>query len=170
MVRLLADENISKALVRGLLWRKPDLDLVRVHDVGLAGATDPIILQWAAETNHIALTYDVNTLIEYAYERVREGLSMPGVFALRRTAPLSSLIEDILLLVECSSRANGRIRYATYLYRKRSCAPCPLLLAPISLTPANTTSPISLSRRASHTAAWPILALPAPCAVPSAGR
>ena len=33
-MKLLADENFRGALVRGLLRRRPDLDLVRVPDVG----------------------------------------------------------------------------------------------------------------------------------------
>lgn len=38
MLRLLADENFNNNIVRGLLRRKPDLDIVRVQDVGLSGA------------------------------------------------------------------------------------------------------------------------------------
>jgi hypothetical protein len=36
MLRLLADENIEIKIVRGLLRRKPDLDIVRVQEVGLS--------------------------------------------------------------------------------------------------------------------------------------
>jgi len=32
--RLLADENFNGDIVRGLLLRQPDLDIVRVQDVG----------------------------------------------------------------------------------------------------------------------------------------
>ena len=38
MLRLLADENFNGEVVRGLLLRQPDADIVRVQDVGLAGA------------------------------------------------------------------------------------------------------------------------------------
>jgi len=44
MLRLLADENFSGEVVRGLLLRQPDLDVVRVQDVGFARAHDPDIL------------------------------------------------------------------------------------------------------------------------------
>ncbi len=33
--------------------RQPDLDLVRVQDVGLSGVDDPAVLAWAAENNRI---------------------------------------------------------------------------------------------------------------------
>lgn len=49
MLRLLADENFNDDIVRGLLLRQSDLDIVRVRDVGLAGADDPDILGWAAD-------------------------------------------------------------------------------------------------------------------------
>lgn len=48
MFRLLADENFNHDVVRGLLLRQPDLDIVTVQDVGLTGADDPDVLDWAA--------------------------------------------------------------------------------------------------------------------------
>lgn len=48
ILRLLADENFNGDVVRALLLRQPDLDIVRVQDVGLAGIADPDILAWAA--------------------------------------------------------------------------------------------------------------------------
>jgi len=49
MLRLAADENFNNDIVRGLLRRKPDVDIVRVQDAGLSGANDPTILEWAAQ-------------------------------------------------------------------------------------------------------------------------
>ena len=66
-MRLLADENFNGDIVRGLLLRQPDLDIVRVQDVGLAGADDPDILAWAAENNRIVLTHDRATMSDHAY-------------------------------------------------------------------------------------------------------
>ena len=56
MLPLLADENFNGDIVRGLLLRQPGLDIIRVQDIGLAGADDPDILSWAAENNYIVLT------------------------------------------------------------------------------------------------------------------
>jgi hypothetical protein len=36
-MKFLADENLDNNILRGILRRKPDLDLVRVQDVGLFG-------------------------------------------------------------------------------------------------------------------------------------
>jgi hypothetical protein len=79
MLLLAADENFNNDIVRGLLRRRSDLDIVRIQDVGLSGADDPTILEWAAQEGRVLLTHDVSTITHYAYERVRAGKSMPGV-------------------------------------------------------------------------------------------
>ncbi len=78
MLRLLADENFHGDIVRGLLLRQADLDIVRVQDVGIAGADDPDVLAWAAENNRIILTHDRATMTDYAYERVAAGNRWPA--------------------------------------------------------------------------------------------
>ena len=40
MLRLATDEDFNNRIVRGLLRRQPDLDVVRVQDAGLAGEKD----------------------------------------------------------------------------------------------------------------------------------
>ena len=113
MLRLAADENFNNNIVRGLLRRQPDLDIVRVQDVGLSGADDPTVLEWAAQGTRVLLTHDVSTITKYAYERVRAGQSMPGVFEVSRAVPIGRAIDDILLLAEYSLRDEweGQERY-----------------------------------------------------------
>ena len=102
MLRLAADENLNNNIVRGLLRQWPELDIVRIQDVGLSGADDPTVLEWAAQEGRVLLTHDVSTITKYAYERVRAGLPMPGVFEFGRNVPIGRAIEDILLLAEYS--------------------------------------------------------------------
>lgn len=64
MVRFVADENFNGAIVRGLLRLRPELDLVRVQDLGLKGIKDPDLLAWAATAQRVILTHDVTTLRE----------------------------------------------------------------------------------------------------------
>lgn len=113
MVLLAADENFNNAIVRGLLRRKPDVDIVRIQDVGLSGADDASVLAWTAREGRVLLTHDVSTITHYAYERIREGKPMPGVFEVSRTISIGGVIEDLLLLVECSLEGEweGQIRY-----------------------------------------------------------
>ena len=86
MLRLASDENFNGDIVRGLLFRLPELNLVRVQDVGLEGATDPVVLVWAAENDRIVMTHDRATLPNFAYERVVAGEAMPGVFVVSGSA------------------------------------------------------------------------------------
>lgn len=44
-LRLAADENFNGAIVRGLQRRLPDLDIVRVQDVGLSSVEDAVALR-----------------------------------------------------------------------------------------------------------------------------
>ena len=113
MLRLAAEENFNSDIVRGLLRRKPELDIVRIQDVGLSGADDPTVLEWAAQEGRVLLTHDVTTITRYAYERVKAGQSVPGVFEVSRAVPIGRAIEDILLLAECSldGEWEGQVRY-----------------------------------------------------------
>lgn len=113
MLLLAADENFNNDIVRGLLRRNASLNIVRVQDVGVSGATDPAVLDWAAMEGRVLLTHDVSTITRYAYERVHAGKGMPGVFEVGRTLPVGAVIEDILLLVECSlpGEWEGQVRY-----------------------------------------------------------
>ena len=113
MIRLAADENLNNDIIRGVLRRQPDLDIVRVQDVGLSSADDPVVLEWAAQEERVLLTHDVSTITKYAYERVRAGKPMPGVFEIGRTVPIGRAIEDVLLLAECSldGEWEGQVRY-----------------------------------------------------------
>ncbi|MBC8180355.1 DUF5615 family PIN-like protein [candidate division KSB1 bacterium] len=113
MLTFAADENFNNNIIRGLLRRRSDLDIVRVQDVGLSGADDQTILEWAAQEGRILLTHDVRTITGFAYERVKFQQSMPGVFEISREISVGIAIEDILLLAECSLEGEweGQVRY-----------------------------------------------------------
>lgn len=112
-MRLAADENFNNDIVRGLLRRTSDLEIVRIQDVGLSGADDSTVLEWAAQESRILLTHDVTTITRYAYDRVRANEPMPGVFEVSRKVAIGSAIEDILLLAEYSLEGEweGQVRY-----------------------------------------------------------
>src|SRR5437588_3512480 len=102
MLRLAADENFNNDIVRGVRRRHPSIDVVRVQDAGLQGASDPAILEWAAKSARVLLTHDVSTVTRHAYDRLRSNQPMPGVFEVGRHVPIATAIEQIVLLAECS--------------------------------------------------------------------
>jgi len=116
MLRLAADENFNGDIVRGLLRRNPNLDIVRIQDVGLSAADDPSVLQWAADQGRVIVTHDISTLTKHALDRVAAGRPMPGVFEVRSFAPIGQAIDDLILLAECSfdGEWEGQVRFLPF--------------------------------------------------------
>jgi hypothetical protein len=103
MIRFIADEDFNGRIVRGLLLRKKDLDLVRVPDVGLSGASDEKLLEWAADNNRILLTHDNRTMPRHVAHRLNGGLAIPGVLIVDDLAPIGLCIDELLIIDECST-------------------------------------------------------------------
>jgi hypothetical protein len=86
VIRFLADENLAGSIVAGLVRRNPAIDIVRAQDVvGLSGADDETLLEWAAPDRRVLLTHDIRTVPRATYRRLQPG------------------IEEVLLICECSS-------------------------------------------------------------------
>ena len=94
MVKFLADENLDRDIVRGILLRNPTCDILRVQEVGLGEADDPTVLEWAARDGRILLTHDVRTMTKYAYARIEAGQPMQGLRG-----------KDILIIPNCGIRS-----------------------------------------------------------------
>lgn len=101
MLKLICDENFNGDILRGLYRRCPDLDVVRVQDIGLNATPDPDILVWAALQGRILLTHDCDTMPYFAYSRVKAGQTMPGMFLVSDLMPIGQAIDEILLAVDC---------------------------------------------------------------------
>ena len=99
MLKLAADENIESAVVRGLVR----LDIVRIQDVGLSGATDPDVLQWAAQAGRVLVSHDRRTLRTFAYERILAGKFMPGLALFTTRLPLGVAIDELRLFAMAST-------------------------------------------------------------------
>jgi hypothetical protein len=84
--------------VRGLLRRQPELDIVRVQDVGLMETPDAEILEWGASQGRVLLSHDVSTVPPIAYQRIADGKPMPGVFVVPDRIPIGQAIAEILFL------------------------------------------------------------------------
>jgi hypothetical protein len=101
MLKLLADENFNNVILRGLADLNPSLDIVRVQDVGLDGADDLSVLDWAAAQDRVLVTHDLKTVPQFAAERIQQGLAMPGVVRVGPQLPIAKAIEDLEFLAVC---------------------------------------------------------------------
>jgi predicted nuclease of predicted toxin-antitoxin system len=108
MLSLLSDENFNGDIVRGLMLRNPNLDLLRVQDVGLREVDDPAILAWAATNGRILLTHDRATMPDFAYNRLVRGAPMAGMFVINDRMPIRQAIDELLLLADCSEQSEWK--------------------------------------------------------------
>lgn len=113
MIKLLADENFDNTIIRGLLRREPDVDIIRVQDVGLSGEKDPVILSWAADEGRVLLTHDVATITRYAYERLADNLAVPGIIEVHTDTSIGKVIDDIIIILKCGTAQDlaGQVYY-----------------------------------------------------------
>ena len=102
MPAFLLYENLNGRIYRGLLRLKPDVDAVRVQDVGLSAVDDKEILEWAATHARVLVSHDVNTLAGFAYERVSAGHHLAGLILIPRQLPIGKAIEEMIVLAECT--------------------------------------------------------------------
>jgi hypothetical protein len=110
VLRLVSDEDFDDRIVPGLFRRLPELDLVGVRDQGMAGIKDPDLLAWAAQHGRIVVTHDRNTMSGFAYDRVARGLPMAGVVVVSQDLAIGKAIDDLLVLVQCSSEEECKDR------------------------------------------------------------
>ncbi|NJL63007.1 MAG: DUF5615 family PIN-like protein [Methylacidiphilales bacterium] len=108
MLNLLSDENFNGDIVRGLFLHQPNLDLIRVQDVGLQEVDDPAILAWAAINDRILLTHDRATMPDFAYNRLVAGEPMVGIFVVNDRMPIRQAIDELLLLIDCSKQVEWK--------------------------------------------------------------
>ena len=102
MIRFLADEDIKHQIYSGVRRRLPELDIIRVQDVGLRTFRDERVLEFAAEENRILLTHDVSTMRAPAVARLMAGKPMPGVFEISQDLPIGRAVDEIVMIAECS--------------------------------------------------------------------
>lgn len=71
------------------------------------------MLEWEAQDGRVFLTHDVAAITRHAYDRVRSGKPIPGIFEVSRKVAVGVAIEDLLLLAECSEEGEweGQVCY-----------------------------------------------------------
>ena len=78
MLRLIIDQDLDHDILRGLIRRIPDLDVVTAFEIGMMKATDPQLLTWAAEEGRIIVTHDRKTMPGHAADLMGGGRISAG--------------------------------------------------------------------------------------------
>ena len=110
MLRVLFDENFNHDILRGVMKQLPDTELLTVQVAERRRTPDPDLLSWAADEGRIMVTHDVNTMTKFAYDRVRDGAFMPGVFIVPEEMDIGDAIEQLVLLIACSDASEWENR------------------------------------------------------------
>jgi hypothetical protein len=106
----MTDEDFNGHIVRGVLRVLPNLDLVRIQDIGLLSASDAEILEAAATDGRILLTHDAKTMPMHAYDRVRAGEPFPGLMVCPQSLEIGRAVEELSLLAEDSEEGEWENR------------------------------------------------------------
>jgi hypothetical protein len=116
MIALLADHNVREAILRGLLLRLPGLDVVTARSVGLARASDPDVLIWAAANGRVVLTHDRQTMAGFTYARIAAGEPMTGLIVAESRATNRRVIDDLELICVATTAVEwvNRVEFIPY--------------------------------------------------------
>ena len=97
-----AHQDLDHVILRGLLLRVPNLDVITAHQVGLSNTSDPELLVWAAEHERVIVTHDRRTMPYHATSRIARAEKIAGIIIVSRQLPVSQVINDLEIIVSCS--------------------------------------------------------------------
>jgi predicted nuclease of predicted toxin-antitoxin system len=100
-VKFQADADLDGRILRGLRRAAPEIDIRPAVDAGLPGLKDPEVLQIAADAERILVSQDRRTMPAH-FARFSTGDQSPGVILLREATPISTAIEELVLIWSAS--------------------------------------------------------------------
>ena len=108
-VRFQADADLDGRIVRGLRRASREIDIRTAADAELAGLEDPEVLQVAADSGRILVSQDRRTMPGH-FARFAARTESCGVIILREGIPISTAIEELLLIWSASDSHEWRGR------------------------------------------------------------
>lgn len=97
-VRFLADADLNRAIVSGVLRREPSIDFLTADAAGLRGMKDPEVLALAAEKGRVLVSHDVGTMPGHFRAFTNAGKRSAGVFLIPQALDVGTAIEQLLLV------------------------------------------------------------------------
>jgi hypothetical protein len=97
-LRFQADADLQYTILKAIRQREPGIDFASAADSGLAGLSDPEILERAAQEGRILVSHDRRTMLAHFRARLEAGKSSPGLFVVSQGAPLLPVVNAIVLV------------------------------------------------------------------------
>jgi len=95
-VRILADADLNKAIVTGVLRREPSLGFLTAQAAGLRGMKDPAVLALAANQGRLLVSHDAGTMPSHFRNFKEAGNQSAGVFLIPQNLDIGAAIEELL--------------------------------------------------------------------------
>jgi hypothetical protein len=97
-IRFLADADLNKIIVRGVLRREPSVDFQTALSAGLRGMGDSAVLALAAASGRALVSHDVSTMPSHFRSFREAGNTSSGVFLIPQRLDVATSIEELLLI------------------------------------------------------------------------
>ncbi len=97
-VGFLADADLNRAIVTGVLRREPSLDFLTAQVAGLRGMNDPGVLALAAERQPAVVSHDVGTMPAHFRASRSAGKQSSVYSSCRKDSMLGRQIDELLLI------------------------------------------------------------------------
>ena len=101
-MRFLADENLSRKLVNALRRYDASIDIVRVQDIGLLGADDASILDWAVNEDRSVITKDRATIPPLVDQLMTLDNPLSKICIIRQNSQLNDVLKTIEAIAKYS--------------------------------------------------------------------
>jgi Domain of unknown function (DUF5615) len=109
-VRFLADADLNKAIVSGVLRSEPSIDFLTAHAAGLRCMIDPKVLALAVGQQRVLVSHDVGTMPAHFREFTKVGNHSAGVFPVPQSLDIGVAIEELLLIWMASEASEWQNR------------------------------------------------------------
>jgi uncharacterized protein with PIN domain len=105
LIRFQGDADVHHGIVVAVRRREPAIDFTSAVDSQLEAVSDPDVLEIAASQGRILITHDRQTMLEHFRRRLKDGKSSPGIFLVSQFAPLSPVVETLVMVCQERERA-----------------------------------------------------------------
>lgn len=102
-VRFQADADFNQTILLAVVRKEPAIDFRSASEASLAGRQDAEVLRICAESGRTLVTHDGKTMPK-AFGRFVESAMSPGVIVVPQYLPISSAVEDLLLIWAATDR------------------------------------------------------------------
>jgi hypothetical protein len=97
-VRFLADADLNRIIVSGVLRREPSVDFRTALEAGLRGMRDDDVLGLAANDGRVLVSHDVGTMPAHFRAFREAGNISSGVFLLPQSLDVAAAIDQLVLI------------------------------------------------------------------------